>query len=257
MARSSRELKRISRDILNNRYSLPMGAFLTAWLIPTVIEIPFSMSLGEYPTNSQLIISCLADFLIMLIGQVLAIGCLLIHLNMTRAKEFKLLTIFSPFRSGAERHFGACLLYDLLLAAACIPGIAATVWFYYTTPDGVSVAVLVLCWIVSLFLCVTAALTYRLCFLLLLDAPQMKVLEAFKECRHMMKGNKLRLFYIFMSFLGWCGLILCSFGIAALWVVPYMTQTLTTFYLDCSGELNRIPVRDYRNEPHTSFNLFF
>ena len=61
MSRSSRELKRISRDILNNRYTLPMGAFLTAWLIPTLIEIPFSMSLGDYPTNSQLIISCLAD----------------------------------------------------------------------------------------------------------------------------------------------------------------------------------------------------
>lgn len=234
-----------------------MGAFLTAWLIPTVIEIPFSMSLGEYPTNAQLIISSLADFLIMLIGQVLAIGCLLVHLNMTRTKEYKLLTLFSPFRSGAERHFGACLLYDLLLVAACIPGILATLWFYYTELTGVSIAVLVICCIFSLVLSVAVTLAYRLCFLFLLDDPQMKVLAAFKECRRMMKGNKLRLFYIFVSFLGWYGLVICSFGIAALWVVPYMTQTLVTFYLDCTGELDRIPVRDYRNEPRTNFNLFF
>ena len=40
MSRSSSELKRISRDILNNRYSVPMAAFLTASLIPTLIEIP-------------------------------------------------------------------------------------------------------------------------------------------------------------------------------------------------------------------------
>lgn len=49
MSRSSSELKRISRDILNNRYSVPMVAFLTASLIPTLIEIPFSMTLGDYP----------------------------------------------------------------------------------------------------------------------------------------------------------------------------------------------------------------
>lgn len=233
-----------------------MGAFLTAWLIPTVIEIPFSMSLGEYPTNSQLIISSIADFLIMLIGQVLAIGCLLVHLNMTRGEEYKLPTIFSPFRSGAERHFGACLLYDLLLVAACLPGILAALWFSYTEPDGVSIAALVTCCIISLILCVAVSLAYRLCFLFLLDYPKMKVSAAFKECRRMMKGNKMRLFYIFVSFLGWYGLVICSFGIAALWVVPYMTQTLITFYLDCTGELDRIPVRDYRNEPRTNFNLF-
>ncbi len=55
MSRSSSELKRISRDILNNRYSVPMAAFLTASLIPTLIEIPFSMTLGDYPGCLQTI----------------------------------------------------------------------------------------------------------------------------------------------------------------------------------------------------------
>ena len=53
MSRSSSELKRISRDILNNRYSVPMAAFLTASLIPTLIEIPFSMTLGDYPGKEE------------------------------------------------------------------------------------------------------------------------------------------------------------------------------------------------------------
>lgn len=255
MSRSSRELKRISRDILNNRYTLPMGAFLTAWLIPTLIEIPFSMSLGDYPTNSQLIISCLAEFLIMLIAQVLAIGRLLIHLDMTRAKECRLVTVFSPFRYGAERYFGASLFYVLLIALACTPGILATVWFSYTGFSVSSAALLAVCCTLALVLTVIVMLNYRLTFLFLLDYPQMKVHAAFKECRRMMKKNRLRLLYIFFSFLGWCGLIVCSFGIAALWAVPYMTQTLVTFYLDCTGELDRIPVRGYSSEPHT--NLFF
>lgn len=230
-----------------------MGAFLTAWLIPTIIEIPFSMSLGDYPTNSQLIISSLADFLIMLIGQVLAIGCLLLHLNMTRQEQYKLVTIFSPFRSNAERHFGASLLYDVFLVIACIPGILAALWFYYTEFSAVSVTALVIGCIVSAVLAVTVTLTYRLTFLFLLDNPQFKVSAAFRECRRAMKGHKRRFFYIILSFLGWYGLVVCSFCIAALWVVPYMTQTLVTFYLDCIGELDSLPVRDYSSQTRTNF----
>lgn len=256
MTRSSRELKRISRDILNNRYSIPMGAFLAAWLIPTLIEIPFSMSLGEYPTTSQFIISCLAEFLILLIAQVLAVGCLLVHLDLTRQKDCRLVTVFSPFRSGTERYFGASLLYILLVAIACVPGILGGVWFSYTGFCGRSAAVLAVCCILTLVLLAVVILNYRLAFLFLLDYPQMKVKAAFQECRHMMKNHKLRLLYILLSFLGWYGLIVCSFGIAALWVVPYMTQTLVTFYLDCTGELDRIPVRDHQSESHTTPRFF-
>ena len=78
MSRSSSELKRISRDILNNRYSVPMVAFLTASLIPTLIEIPFSMTLGDYPGTPQLIISTIADILILLIAQMLDTGVIFV-----------------------------------------------------------------------------------------------------------------------------------------------------------------------------------
>ena len=57
-----------------------------------------------------------------------------------------------------------------------------------------------------------------------------------------MHGNRLRLLYILLSFIGYGLLVLCSFGIASLWVVPYQTETLVIFYLDCTDELNRIPV---------------
>ena len=46
-----------------------MVAFLTASLIPTLIEIPFSMTLGDYTGIPQLIISTLADILILLIAR--------------------------------------------------------------------------------------------------------------------------------------------------------------------------------------------
>lgn len=257
MARSSKELKRISRDILNNRYSVPMGAFLTASLIPAVIELPFSMSLGDYPSTTQLIIAGLAEFLIMLIAQVLTIGSQQVHLNMTRGKVYRIRDIFFPFRFGADRFFGSVLLYTLLMVFACIPAILGTASFYLTEISAFSIVLLTAGCAISVILTVALMLMYQFPFLFLLDYPQMKVRDAFKESRLLMKGKKKRLLYILFSFLGWDALVVCSFGIAGLWVSPYMTQTLITFYLDCTGELDRIPVRDYRNESKPLYNSIF
>lgn len=256
MKRTSKELKRIARDILNNRYTIPMGAFVTAGLIPAVIEIPFSMFTGDNPTTKQLIITGLAEFLIMLIGQVLTIGVYQVHLNMTRSKEFRLSQIFDPFRSSAERHFGASLLYFIFSILACVPGILGTVYFYFTDITATSIGILCVGLVLSMILAIIITLNYQMIFFLLLDHPQMKVRDAFKESRLMMRGNKMRLFYITLSFIGWDLLNLCSLGIAALWITPYQTETLIVFYLDCKAELDQLPVRDYSKE--TSFSgLFF
>lgn len=256
MKRTSKELKRIARDILNNRYTIPMGAFVTASLIPAVIELPFSMSVGNYPTNSQLVITALAKFLILLISQVLSIGVYQVHLNMTRGKEFHFLQIFNPFRSNTERHFGASFLYFILALSSCLPAILATVYFYLVDITPLSICIVGIGMILTIVFVFLFALNYQMVFFILLEQPQMKVLRAFKESRLLMKGNKKRLLYILLSFLGWDALILCSFGIAALWISPYQNQILTIFYLDCTGELNQIPVRDYSKESTPYSNLF-
>lgn len=244
MKRKSKELKRIARDILNNRYTVPMGAFVTASLIPTVIEIPFSLSMGDYPTPTQLIISFLANFLIMLIFQVLSVGVIHLHLNMTRNTSYRLSNVFDPFRSGVERFFGAIFLLDLLSVLACLPVIGGAFYFYYNEISSVTILVFVLSGLISLLLSVFLTLNYQFVSFFLLDYPQMKIIGAFRECRLLMKHNKMRLLYILLSFLGYSLLILCSLGIASLWVSPYMTQTLVVFYLDCTGELDRIPIRN-------------
>lgn len=248
MKRTSKELKRIARDILNNRYTIPMGAFVTANLIPAVIEIPFSMFGGDNPSTRQLIITCLAGFLIMLIGQVLTIGVYQVHLNMTRSREFRLGQIFAPFRSNTDRYFGASFLYFLFALLTCVPAILGTVYFYYTDVTALSISLLAIGTVVTVILAIVFTLNYQMVFFLLLDYPQMKVLTAFKESRLMMHGNKIRLFYIMLSFIGWELLSLCSLGIASLWITPYQNETLIVFYLDCKAELDQLPVRDYSKE---------
>ena len=47
-----------------------------------------------------------------------------------------------------------------------------------------------------------------------------------------MEGNKLRLLYLQLSFIGFYLLAVLSCGIGLLWLMPYMQQTTVSFYLD-------------------------
>lgn len=75
-------------------------------------------------------------------------------------------------------------------------------------------------------------LTYSMVYFLLLDYPDLPVNEIWKRSRQLMKGNRLRLFGIELSFIGWILLSILTLGIGILWVQPYMLATETAFYLD-------------------------
>ena len=70
----------------------------------------------------------------------------------------------------------------------------------------------------------------------MLDNEDMSIVQCFKKAVGLMKGNKDRLFYIYLSFIGMWLLVVLSLGIGYLWVEPYMLQTYTMFYLDVIGE---------------------
>lgn len=248
MKRKSKELKRIARDFLNNRYHIPTSVFITAALIPAAIEIPFSLCMGNYPTNGQKYITLAAEYLIILISYVLKTGTVAVHLNLTRGKPFHLTQVFEPFRAGADRYFCAALLLSFLGALTCLPLILGSVYLYFTDITAASLTTFAAGIILSCVLILMLILNYHFVPYLLLDHPQMRVAEAFKYCKTLLRGQKLRLFYILCSFLGYLFLTLLSFGFAAFWVSPYMTETLILFYLDCTGELNHLPKRDYSGE---------
>ena len=65
---------------------------------------------------------------------------------------------------------------------------------------------------------------------ILAENPDMTAREAMAESRRIMMGNKLRLFGLQLSFIGWNLLIIVTFGIAALWVVPYEQAAMASFY---------------------------
>lgn len=73
------------------------------------------------------------------------------------------------------------------------------------------------------------------------DVRSMGATTFITESRNLMKGHKGRLFWIDLSFIGWYLLGFVTFGIAMLWVNPYLNATKAAFYNDLAKERFLIP----------------
>lgn len=78
--------------------------------------------------------------------------------------------------------------------------------------------------------------SYALTPYILKDYPEMSANQAINLSRKMMKGHKLDLFCLMLTFIGWGILCLFTLGIGYLWMIPYATSTLAAFYIDVKTE---------------------
>lgn len=74
------------------------------------------------------------------------------------------------------------------------------------------------------------SLSYSMAPFILADNPELTAREALSESIEIMYGHKFDLFVLLLSFLGWMLLSAITFGIAYIYVIPYMSATVTNFY---------------------------
>jgi uncharacterized membrane protein len=77
--------------------------------------------------------------------------------------------------------------------------------------------------------------SYSMATYVLSENPQMTAREALRESKKIMAGKKGKLFYIELSFIGWCLLGTISLGIGYLWILPYMSATIAAFYNEATS----------------------
>lgn len=88
--------------------------------------------------------------------------------------------------------------------------------------------------------------SYSLSYYVLADNPDMTQSEAREESMRLMEGNKMRLFLLELSFLGWTLLGVLSCGILMFWIQPYIQATGALFYDELRRKKPRygIPVEE-------------
>ena len=236
MKRKSAELKRLAREILMHRYGIPMAAIVVSELISVALLLPFSWDITPQSSVREWTIYYAASFVISLVGVILSIGRVYIALCMARGKKYSFQDMFYGFRNHPDKYILAALLLIAICLIPAIPFILAMIVQHFV---GMNIGTVLLAIAASLLMLAgefVIAMQYALVFYLLIDFPQMRVLEAFRMSKGKMNGNKGRLFYIGLSFIGCSILGLLSFGIGMLWIGPYMMQTQICFYLDVRGE---------------------
>ena len=87
------------------------------------------------------------------------------------------------------------------------------------------------------------SMAYAMTEYILLDNPEISAEDAIHKSRVMMDGHKMKLFLMYLSFIGWAILCLFTLGLGFLLLVPYIETSVATFYQDLLEEQKKADAR--------------
>ncbi|MDE6162407.1 MAG: DUF975 family protein [Bacteroides sp.] len=78
--------------------------------------------------------------------------------------------------------------------------------------------------------------SYAMTDYILKEEPEMKNNAAIEKSMAMMENNKMKLFMLDLSFIGWAILCCITFGIGFFFLIPYMQSARAAFYEDLKAQ---------------------
>ena len=85
------------------------------------------------------------------------------------------------------------------------------------------------------------AYSYSMTFYILRENPEMTAGDAITASQKMMDVDKMDLFLLSLSFIGWAILASITFGIGYLWLIPYIYTAYAAFYETLKKETSVTP----------------
>lgn len=239
MKRSNGELKGMARQMLLGRYQVPMLAMILSSLIPSLFLLPFNYLCSERSTiPMQAVLYYLASFIITLIELLLNCGVKRIHLSIARGQQAQVSDMFWVIKNRPDRILIGGFVITLITWIPLIPSFL----FDLMAPDTLSTAVYLLISellsMAGLFVGFLITLPLYFVFWIYAEDPDIDTREAFHRSLALTRGAKWRLVLMELSFIGWLLLGALTFGIGLLWIMPYMEQSFTNFYLEQKQEFD-------------------
>ncbi|WP_296647966.1 DUF975 family protein [Romboutsia sp. 13368] len=192
-----KELKQNAKKQLQNHWGLSIGAIIVCMLISLIPE------LLVYIDPESAAIAILITIISLVIAGPIAIGQCKFFINLSNRENPKISDLWFGFRN-ILRALGVTLLV----------GIAVFIGAIFLIIPGIIVSFM-----------------YSQVYYIMAEHPEMSVIECLKESSRIMKGHKMELFILELSFIGWIILTVITFGIAGLYVLPYYSATLSNYYL--------------------------
>ena len=155
------------------------------------------------------IFAVISGIALFILGSIVEVGYMKFNLDLVdRQKEAEIGTMFGYFQFWKS---AAC--------ARLLKGVYILLWSLLFIIPGI-----------------IAAYSYAMTSYILAENPELTASEAIERSKHMMSGNRSRLFCVQISFIGWEILsTLLTFGIGGLWITPYKQAATAAFYREISG----------------------
>ncbi len=134
---------------------------------------------------------------------VISFGWTLVCLNVSYGEDPKVATLFEGFRTN----------YVKAAATGLLVGIFTFLWSLLLIVPGIIMG-----------------LSYSQALFILAENPDMEPMECIRASKEMMRGRKMDLFVLYLSFIPWLLLVIVTCGLMTLYVAPYMSLTETNFY---------------------------
>ena len=207
-----------------------------------------SLILGVSPANSTitiLVFQVIIGFVLTLFYGILSVGINAFYLNIACGNPHRLTDIFIGFKTCPDKAIGLQFFRQLFASLPLYSVLAFILYLIHPLLQNGQAALsdsltavagffslLFVLLLGAAVLSLWVSLCLSQCFFLLLDFPDYSIKQLLGMSWELMKGHKLRLFYIYLSFLPLILVSYISFGIGLLFVVPYQNMTYTQFYLN-------------------------
>ncbi len=232
MKTTSPQLKANAREHLTGRYGVVIIAYMIASLITNIPSLVISYTVNTSTRAGNLINICVT-LILNFILTIFLVGQNHICLRYARGKEaVPVSEMWYGFRGRADEIIITCFLYFIRLLICYVPFIASLKCYQQAYSPILFGSLTVIFFIFMIVMWIKLELDYGLIFFLIIDYPEESPRKLLQHSRQLMKGNRGRLFYLQISFIGMYMLVLLSFGLAMFWVYPYTRMTFTEFYLD-------------------------
>ncbi len=241
MKYTGKELKIRARESMKGNYLVPVLATVSiAMLAFTFTCIGSALFGGD--TTLSMVLSQLISLIFSLILSVFTAGVCYIYLNIGRKKDYSMNDVFCMFHQNPDRVIVVCFVLTLINMVCSTPVymVQGLVMRVKTTEEILQVfPVLMGAMCLSMVLSLFVTLPFAFSYILLVDNPQMSAGEALKGSVSLLRGNKLRLCRLYVSFAGMGLLVVLSGFVAYIWVEAYMQATMVQLYMELNGELKQ------------------
>lgn len=243
---TSKELKKRAKQKLRGNYGICACVQLIIGVIMTIIlmMVFFAAIIGgllcseSIPgagikvTEYIIIITVvgIATILMLVLLSLFTPGMLKMFLNISDNKPAEMTDLFFGFKNKPYKFIGMNFIIFLLAIVWSIPYYVVLAVATITDFIPIMIVLLIVTYLLLLVGVMITSLYVSQAMFIFVEEPGKGVFQCIRESAELMKGNKGSLFYINLSFMGMIILGYFSFGIAYLWITPYVYATLTEYY---------------------------